>query len=169
MGGFAESLGIGPDNLAEWLLGVIVIQAILLVAVAVLWRRAARSARRWDGLLKGAEGMGAVEMLRSHLQTLQEHEARLAHGEARADVLASRLARSVRRVGLVKYDAFDDVGGKQSFALALMDDEGNGTVLTSLIGRNECRVFAKRLERGRADVSTTAEEDAAIAAAGRWD
>ncbi len=169
MGGLAQSLGIGPDNLAALLLLVIVVQAITLVALVVLWRRASASARRWDDLLKGTEGLGAVDMLRSHLQTLQAHADRLARGEARLDGLSSRVAHSVRRVGLVKYDAFEDVGGKQSFALALMDDAGNGTVLTSLIGRNECRVFAKRLEGGRADVATTAEEDAAIAAAGRWD
>lgn len=148
---------------------MIVVQAVSLVALAVLWRRSAGSARKWSGLLQGAEGLGAVEMLQRHLQTLQQHEDRLAEGEVRMDGLASRLSHSVRRIGLVKYDAFEDVGGKQSFALALMDDAGNGAVLTSLIGRNECRVFAKRLEAGRADVATTAEEDAAIAAAGRWD
>jgi len=169
LGSFAESLGIGTNNLAAWLMAVILVQAISLVALAVLWRRTAGSARRWDGLLEGAEGLGAVEMLQRHLQTLREHEDRLARGDARVDALSSRLAHSVRRIGLVKYDAFEDVGGKQSFTLALMDDAGNGTVLTSLIGRNECRVFAKRLEGGRADVATTAEEDAAIAAAGRWD
>ena len=169
MGGFAESLGIGPDNLAGWLFAVIVVQALTLVALAVLWRGTARSARRWDRLLEGSEGMGAVEMLRAHLQTLREHEDRLDRADARLDGIASRLAHSVRRIGLVKYDAFEDVGGKQSFALALLDDAGNGSVLTSLIGRNECRVFVKRLEGGRAEVATTAEEDAAIAAARRWD
>ena len=56
---------------------------------------------------------------------------------------------SVRRVGVLRYDAFEDVGGRLSFSCALLDDHGTGVVLTSINGRQETRVYAKPLTAGQ--------------------
>lgn len=67
-----------------------------------------------------------------------------------------------RHVGLVKYDAFEDVGGSQSFALALYDDKGDGALITSLVGRSDCRVYCKPLIGGKSERSLSQEEQRAI-------
>ncbi len=67
-----------------------------------------------------------------------------------------------RYVGLVRYDAFSDVGGQQSFALAVYDERGDGFVISSLVGRSDCRVFSKSISRGKADRELTAEEQKAV-------
>jgi hypothetical protein len=70
---------------------------------------------------------------------------------------------------MVRFDAFEGVGGEQSFSLAVYDDEGNGAVLTSQVGRAESRVFGKKLSGGRGDRGLSQEEEAAVleAAGGR--
>ena len=87
------------------------------------------------------------------------------------DVLALRqevaglrldLADSLRNVALVRYDAFTDSGGKLSWSLALIDDHGNGVVLTSIHGRTDARTYAKSIADWRCDQALSPEEQDAV-------
>lgn len=69
---------------------------------------------------------------------------------------------AVRHVGLVRYDAFEDVGGRLSFSCALLDDLGTGVVMTSINGRHDTRVYAKPVSEGRSSYSLSIEEEEAI-------
>jgi hypothetical protein len=72
------------------------------------------------------------------------------------------LRASIRNVGLLRYDAFEDVGGRLSFSCALLDDSGSGLVLTSINGRQETRVYAKPITDGRSPYNLSSEEEEAI-------
>lgn len=63
------------------------------------------------------------------------------------------------RVALLRYNPYDDTGGDQSFSLALLDDQGNGIVLTSLHARSGTRVFAKPISSGKGDKYHLSEEE----------
>ena len=69
---------------------------------------------------------------------------------------------SVRRVSLLRYDAFEDVGGRLSFSCALLDEHGTGVVLTSINGRQETRVYAKSITEGTSSYNLSIEEAEAI-------
>jgi hypothetical protein len=69
---------------------------------------------------------------------------------------------SVRNVALLRYDAFEDVGGQLSFSCALLDDQGDGVVLTSINGRQETRVYAKQVSQGTSSHNLSLEEEEAI-------
>ena len=69
---------------------------------------------------------------------------------------------SVRRVALLRYDAFEDVGGRLSFSCAMLDDHGTGVVLTSINGRQETRVYAKPVTEGTSAYNLSPEEEEAI-------
>lgn len=72
---------------------------------------------------------------------------------------------SLRRVALVRFDAFDDLSGRLSFCLALLDGHGDGFALTSLAGRTDTRLYAKPIAAGSADTELTPEERQAVKAA----
>lgn len=72
---------------------------------------------------------------------------------------------ALRHVALVRYDAFADVGGRMSFSVALLDDNGDGLVLTSIHTRNESRTYAKSLTSGTSAQELSGEEREAIDAA----
>ena len=74
----------------------------------------------------------------------------------------TQIEGSVRNVALLRYDAFEDVGGRLSFSCALLDDAGNGVVLTSINGRQETRVYAKPVQRGISSYNLSTEEEEAI-------
>jgi hypothetical protein len=72
---------------------------------------------------------------------------------------------TLRHVGLVRYDAFGDVGGRQSWSLALLDDDGNGVVLTAIHGRSEARSYAKSVAGWSSEHAMSPEEQDAVASA----
>jgi hypothetical protein len=72
---------------------------------------------------------------------------------------------ALRHLGLVRYDAFADAGGRLSWSLALVDDAGNGVVLTAIHGRSEARSYAKSLTGWRCEQPLSPEEEDAVASA----
>ncbi|MGH3445238.1 MAG: DUF4446 family protein [Nocardioidaceae bacterium] len=82
----------------------------------------------------------------------------------RAEVQALRVeARdALRHLAVVRYDAFGDMGGHLSWSMALLDDGGNGVVLTSIHGRSDARTYAKNIAEWRCDQALSPEEDEAV-------
>jgi Protein of unknown function (DUF4446) len=83
----------------------------------------------------------------------------------RASTQGPRDARALTRVAVVRYDAFGDLAGALSFSAALLDDAGNGLVLSSINGRSETRTYAKGVTAGASDAPLSPEEQEAIAEA----
>ena len=136
--------------------------AILLVVVLLQARRVRRLAGRLDGLTAGSDGASLEAILGQHLERVHGVVRDVNRLEARTVVLERDLRTALGRVGLVRYNPFEDTGGNQSFALALLDADGNGWVLSSLHARTGTRVYAKAVRGGRSDGALSEEETAAI-------
>jgi hypothetical protein len=130
--------------------------------LAVRLARLSKSTRAHAATAHGS-GRGDIEALNRRLEGAEEEIVLL--GE-RGNVLDERLGRTVQRIGLVRFDAFPDVGGEQSFALALLDREMSGLVLSSLYGRSDSRVYAKEIAEGRSQHALSDEELEALRRAG---
>jgi hypothetical protein len=141
------------------LAGVTVLLLILLIFVA---RQTGRLRRRLDVLTRGAEGGSLDSVLEAHLQQVFRVARELDELSARSAVLEAANRRSIQRVGLVRFNPFEDTGGNQSFALALTDTQGNGFVISSLHSRTGTRVYAKAIADGRSDGALSAEESEAL-------
>ena len=94
----------------------------------------------------------------------EQDSAREVVGRTLGDV-SGVVNASLRRVALVRFDAYDDLSGRLSFALALLDGHGDGIVLTSMAGRTDTRLYAKPIAAGSADVELGPEERKAVKAA----
>ena len=85
------------------------------------------------------------------------------------DEVAASLARVDRRIdgavanrAIIRYDAYEDTGGHQSTSLALLDAARTGIVITAIQGRDYARIYMKELERGKASVALSPEEQEAV-------
>jgi len=124
--------------------------------VLVLARRTRRLDGRLATLTRSGDG-GSLEAV------LVERVAReLDEVVARQAVLEGAQRRAFQRVGLVRFNPFEETGGNQSFALALLDAAGDGWVLSSLHARAGTRVYAKAIKAGRSDAALSDEETAAL-------
>lgn len=117
--------------------------------------RAVHAAFPDEGTPDAAALLGAVGTLNTRLTAV----------EAQTAALATTLPRAVQRVGLVRFNPFDDTGSDQSFALALLDAGGDGVVLSSLHSRTATRFYAKPVKAGRTTHALTTEEQQALAQA----
>jgi hypothetical protein len=149
-------------NSAQVLLALVLAAAVLLVACFIQAQKIRRIGTRWSQLLDGAKGENLERMLYDHLRERMQLQAQIDGLGERIQVLEDKVTTAKRHLGLVKYDAFEDVGGSQSFALALYDDRGDGTLLTGLVGRSDCRVYAKPIYGGKSERSLSQEEQRAI-------
>ncbi len=89
-------------------------------------------------------------------------DKRLADVERELEILKKDSSIFVRSVGLVRYDAFSQTGGKQSFSLALLDGETNGAVVTGLFKEGETRVYVKKIKEGECERTLSPEEEEAV-------
>jgi hypothetical protein len=155
------------NRLVEPMQGILLLMSVLgVIALSVgMWRLHLQNKAlkaRWRDLLQGVDAENVETMLHDHLRSKEQMEAEIDSLKARTAGTETKLRTAKRFVGLVRYDAFPEVGGEQSFSLAIFDDEGNGAVLTSQVGRDSSRIFGKRLRAGEAERGLSDEEAKAI-------
>ena len=106
---------------------------------------------------EGLEGILAEQGKKA--RDMSEDLKRLRNDVARIDVMAET---SIQKVGMVRFNPFDDTGGDQSFAVALLDSVDNGIAVSSLHSREGTRIYAKQIIKGESRNHLTEEEREAI-------
>jgi hypothetical protein len=97
--------------------------------------------------------------LQGRIDDLHRAVDEVAAGLSRVD---RRIDGTVTNTSIVRYDAYDDTGGHQSASVALLDSARTGVVVTAIQGRDYARIYMKELERGRASVALSPEEQEAV-------
>ncbi len=116
-------------------------------------------------LLMEAENKGLEHLLKEVLGKMKDADKQLEEVKFFEQKLLEKLPPCIQKVGLVRFNAFSDIGGDQSFALALLDGKNKGVVISSLYGRNEARVYAKQVEGGQSSYPLSEEEQKALSMA----
>jgi len=145
------------------LTALIVATLALLAAIAAL-RRAARVPETSVSPL--GEDPSLERYIVAQAERLEQLSAAMATVQGQAGTADAGLRHAIQHVGLVRFNPFDDTGGNQSFALALLDNNADGIVLSSLHSRAATRVYVKAILAGRSDAQLSAEEAAALRDAG---
>lgn len=146
---------------------IYIIVAALMLAAAVLGLLIAflKLRSRFARLFSSAAPESAAEALAQLYERINRAEAEAARVEERMQALEERSRTSVQKVGFKRFNPFEHTGGDQSFALALLDQEDNGVVISSLYGREGTRVYAKYVDKGEPKHPASEEEHSVIAAA----
>ncbi|MDQ5815281.1 MAG: DUF4446 family protein [Actinomycetota bacterium] len=159
-----------PDLTTEQLtlaLAVVAALALLCILFVLLLAARLRKVRREYMSLRGEDGeerdiLSAMGRTIKRVQTLDGRIAELSAAH-KAHTALSR--RSMQKFALVRYDAFEDMGGQLSFSAAVLDDHGDGLVITSINGRTETRTYAKPIKERQSEHNLSDEEREAIEAA----
>ena len=132
----------------------------LLVAIAAWWKlRAVRGAQL---VLLGGGKQDLVDFavsLQGRIDDLHRAVDEVAAALSRVD---RRVDTAVSKTSLVRYDAYEGAGGHQSASIALLDAGRSGVVVSAIQGRDYARIYVKQLERGRASIALSPEEQQAV-------
>ena len=138
------------------------IVAILLIWAIVLQWRLSRIRRVFNGLTEGLEDANLEEALYHCVDAVEKNTQHTEDLITLTENLRISARNDIQRVGLIRFNPFEDAGGDQSFAIALLDADGTGLVLSSLFSRTGSRMFAKEVVAGRSSHVLTDEEVDAI-------
>jgi hypothetical protein len=139
---------------------------VALLALAALWRRVGRL-RTDQRLVLGDDGrrdlVAHAAAIERGFQSLNDYVGDVVTRlDGRLGVAEERLDGAVAHTGLVRYDAYNEMSGRQSTSIALLDARGSGVVVTSIHHRDQARVYAKQVVAGHGQLELSPEEQEAV-------
>ncbi len=148
------------DSTLIVLAGANVLTLVWVIALTIYFRRVQAAQERAGASLRSEPN--ALQVLGSavdDIERLTAENVRLAAVDARHRGI---LEETVRHVGVVRFDAFQDIGGELSFAAAFLNERGDGVIISSINGRSDSRVYAKPIIERRSEFPLSQEEEESI-------
>ncbi len=138
---------------------------ISLLSLFVLSFNVWRTGRLLKGyrlLMRGMQDKNLEEMLNAHLSRVKLAMERVDDMEITCKKLQLMAEKSLQKVGVVRFNAFNNTGSDLSFAVALLDSKGDGVVVSTIFGRDESRTYAKPIQKGASSYNLSGEEKEAV-------
>ena len=147
------------NNLGIGVIGAIVVAIALLVWNIFLQISISRMRKNQEQLFSGKNGMDLEKVILEQGKSLKEIDRDIQDLYGISNKINDLAGRSVHKVGMVRFNPFKDLGGDQSFAIALLNGENSGFVISGLHTREGNRVYAKPVENGKAVKHPLTEEE----------
>jgi hypothetical protein len=136
----------------------------LFLLAFVIWR-SGRVLNKYRTLMRGMGDKNLEELLNAHLSRVKLALERVDDVELTCKKLQLMAEKSLQKVGVVRFNAFNDTGSDLSFAVALLDSHGDGVVISTIFGRDESRTYAKPVQKGVSSYHLSDEEQQALSKA----
>lgn len=157
-----DSMGLGNLDIAYLFIGILVIIIILFIIVFVQMWKLNKLKKRYEKFMKGKE----AESLEEEIVNLFEDITYLKETTNKNSKEISRIYKkhesAYQKIGIVKYDAFNQMGGKLSFSLALLNENDDGFILNSVHSSDGCYSYTKEITAGECEISLGEEEKNAL-------
>ena len=158
---FYESIGLDLDpGVLFTILFVLIL--ILMFVTFVLIAKYSRLKTSYDVFMSGRDGQSMEEAIMSLFQDIDRLKVITDKNVKDIGLIIEDLKETYQRVGIVKYDAFKEMGGKLSFSIALLNDNKTGFILNSVHSSDGCYVYTKEIIDGESNISLGDEEKKAL-------
>jgi hypothetical protein len=154
-------VGLSSDAAAWIAIGAAAVAVVALVLLLLCWTALRRVRSAQNVLLGGGTG-DLVDFAVSLQARVDELNRSVDALGTRVDQAHARVDGTVSRTAIVRYDAYENSGGHQSASVALLDTSRTGVVLSAIQGRDYARIYVKEVDRGRASIALSPEEQEAV-------
>ena len=144
---------------------MMIIFGLLILAILVLAFFVFRNNQRINSLLQGKDAKSLEDSFRYLTDEVKRMNENEVLTEKALNNLNARLKKSLSGFKTIRFNPFPDQGGNQSFAIAVINEEGDGFILSSLYSREKTSIFAKPIKGGKSEIALTEEETKALAEA----
>lgn len=152
-------LGIDPAFILLFLLVLIIVLFVLYVNVSMKYDRLKSS---YSSFMRGKDGKNLEESILAKFSEIDSLAKMTKQNRQDVKEISRKVDRDFQKLGIVKYDAFNEMGGKLSFALAMLDGSNNGWVLNAMHSREGCYTYVKEIVKGESYVELAEEESEAL-------
>ncbi len=157
-----EGLGLGNFDLTYVFIAIIAILLILLVMIIVQTVRLSKLSKKYKKFMSGKNAKSMEKDIIGLYEDNKFIKASVEKNKKDIQMLYHKVEGTFQKVGIVKYDAFNQMGGQLSFSLALLDENDNGFILNSVHSTEGCYSYTKEIRKGLCDISLGDEEKKAL-------
>ncbi|MCM1188662.1 MAG: DUF4446 family protein [bacterium] len=165
---FLNQIGLGFLNWGYLLIAIgimIVLMLVIIILLSVQIGKSGRLKKRLDKFLIGKDGMSLEQEIIGLCEDNRFLKSSTEKNKKDIRNLYKQLETAYQKMGIVKYDAFNQMGGQLSFSLALLDENNNGFIINSVHSTDGCYSYTKEIKNGTCSISLGAEEAEALAIA----
>jgi len=153
------------NNLQYVLLGMTITLLVALIIFISINIKLARLNKRYSKMMKGMEGVNIEQLLLAHIEEVKQTVLKVDNLAKDCQRIEKTSHDCVQKVGIIRFNAFEDMGSDLSFAIALLDYQNDGVVISSIYSRSESHTYAKPILSGNSTYFLTEEEKQALAQA----
>ncbi len=157
-----QYLGISTDYI---LIGMVVAMLLIVILLIVLIVKISDLKKRYKIFMQGNNAKSLEDTLFYRLDQVDELIEANASNERNIDAIYKNMQGCYQKMGLVKYDAFNEMGGKLSFSLCMLDEKNNGYIINAMHTREGCYTYVKEIIDGQSVIQLAEEEENALAKA----
>lgn len=145
------------------LIGALGAILLLLILIIILFVKNSKLNKRYRKFMNGADGKSLEKVIQKRFDEIDIVNQELNDQKMQIQEIKETLTTAFQKVGIIKYDAFREMGGKLSFALAMLNDENNGFIINSMHSSREgCYTYIKEIIHGESFVVLAEEEQEAL-------
>lgn len=157
-----NSIGLGWLDPAYLIIAFIVLIIVLFILHFVQMAKFRRIQEEYEKFMEGKDGKSLEDQFDSLFTDISELKTSARRNRRDIDVLLKNIQSCYQKMGLIKYDAFHEMGGKLSFALCLLDMNDNGYLINSVHSNNGCYTYTKEIVEGKSAIDLGFEEKEAL-------
>ena len=157
-----ETLGLNNVDIAIFLIAILAVALIAIIYCVVLTKKLKTLSGRYDVFM---EGKNAESLEKAFANKFKEVDELIKDKKTTTDAISKineNMEFAVQKCGIVKYDAFKEMGGKLSFALVMLDKQNDGFVINSMHSREGCYTYIKEIVKGESYIALGDEEALAL-------
>ncbi len=154
-----QLLGIDSDYI---IIALAAILLVLLILVIVNMVQMGRLKNRYEKMMSGKDGKSLEDNLIFRLEQIDELIEANAANERNIDTIFRKMKFDFQKYSLVKYDAFEEMGGKLSFSLAMLNEKNDGYIINAVHSREGCYTYVKEIIDGNSIIALAEEEEQAL-------
>lgn len=153
--GLLAGIGIDPAYILIFLFLIQIILFVLLISVNMKYNRLKVS---YSSFMKGKDGKNLEESILARFAQLDEVSELAQNNKKDINDIYKKIKSHYQKIGIVKYDAFHEMGGNLSFALTMLDEDDNGWILNAMHSREACYTYIKEVVKGESYIELAEEE-----------
>ena len=160
-----ENMGMGSLDIGYLFIGMAALILVLLIMLIVQIKKTSDLKKRMDKFMKGKDAKSLEKDIVALYEDNKFLKTTVDRNKKDIRILYKNMESAIQKVGIVKYDAFQQMGGKLSFSLALLDENNNGFILNSVHSTDGCYTYTKEIKSGECEISLGEEEKKALSIA----
>ena len=160
-----NQIGLGSLDIAYFLIGFLVLILILFILNIIALVKLSKWKKKYESFMLGKNAKSMEKEIKNLFTDIEFLKNSVSSNKKEIRLIYRRLKTTYQKLGIVKYDAFNQMGGQLSFSLALLDENNNGFIINSVHSTDGCYSYTKEIRNGESSISLGKEEAEALSIA----